>query len=114
MLDDHRRIAGETFTTYAAHDRKLFDDASYDDLLKNGRTVLAQDLRADTKYVATAAFDRNPGNGDGWKIVIEERKLDADKPCNRSAPVATSTPATGAIDRHRPSWPDAGAARALT
>jgi type VI secretion system protein VasD len=30
--------------------------------------------------VAIVAFYRNPGNGDGWKYVIEKKKLDADKP----------------------------------
>jgi type VI secretion system protein VasD len=69
-------------------------------LLKSDRTVLTQDLqasmasvlnpgasasltqplRADTKYVAIVAFYRNPGSGDGWKYVIEKKKLDADEP----------------------------------
>ncbi|MFP3500375.1 type VI secretion system lipoprotein TssJ, partial [Pseudomonas sp. SIMBA_059] len=32
---------------YQLKDRKMFDGASYDDLLKHDRTVLAQDLQAD-------------------------------------------------------------------
>ena len=85
---------------YQLKDRKMFDGASYEDLLKNDRIVLAQDLQAsmasvlnpgasasltqpmqaDTNYVAIVAFYRNPGTGDGWKYAIVRKKLDADKP----------------------------------
>jgi type VI secretion system protein VasD len=85
---------------YQLKDRKLFDQASYDDLLKNDRNVLAQDLQGsmaavlnpgasaslsqpmlgDTKYVAVVALYRNPGTGSGWKYVIGKNRLDADKP----------------------------------
>ncbi len=78
----------------------MFDTASYDDLLKHDRTVLAQDLQADmstvvspgasaslsqpmrvdTRYVAVVAFYRAPGSRDGWKRIVEKNKLDADKP----------------------------------
>ncbi|WP_233411904.1 type VI secretion system lipoprotein TssJ [Paraburkholderia kururiensis] len=98
--DDAGRPTSVAVRVYQLKDRKLFDGASYEDLLKNDRTVLAQDLQAgmasvlnpgasaslmqpmqaDTKYVAIVAFYRNPGNGDGWKYVIEKKKLDADKP----------------------------------
>ncbi|CAM3142282.1 type VI secretion system lipoprotein TssJ [Burkholderia ubonensis] len=98
--DDAGRPTSVAVRVYQLKDHKLFDGASYDDLLKNDRTVLAQDLRAtiasvlnpgaaaslsqpmqaDTKYIAIVAFYRNPGNGDGWKYVIEKKKLDADKP----------------------------------
>ncbi|MBY4693043.1 type VI secretion system lipoprotein TssJ [Burkholderia latens] len=98
--DDAGRPTSVAVRVYQLKDRKMFDGASYDDLLKNDRAVLAQDLQtsmasvlnpgasasltqpmqADTKYVATVAFYRNPGNGDGWKYVIEKNKLDADKP----------------------------------
>ncbi|WP_428995962.1 type VI secretion system lipoprotein TssJ [Paraburkholderia ferrariae] len=100
--DDAGRPTSVAVRIYQLRDRKLFDGASYDDLLKNDRTVLAQDLqdgmaaalnpgasarlsqpmKADTKYVAIVAFYRNPGNGNGWKYVIEKTKLDADKPLN--------------------------------
>jgi len=98
--DDAGRATSVAVRVYQLKDRKMFDRASYEDLLKNDRTVLAQDLRdnmatvlnpsasaslsqpmqADTNYVAIVAFFRNPGSGDGWKYVIEKKKLDADKP----------------------------------
>lgn len=98
--DDAGRATSVAVRVYQLKDRKMFDGASYGDLLKNDRTVLAQDLQAnlaavlnpgasaslsqpmqtDTKYIAIVAFYRNPGNGDGWKYVIEKKKLDADKP----------------------------------
>jgi type VI secretion system protein VasD len=98
--DDAGRPTSVAVRVYQLKDRKLFDQASYDDLLKNDRTVLAQDLQdsmaavlnpgasaslsqpmqADTKYVAVVALYRNPGTGNGWKYVIEKKKLDADKP----------------------------------
>ncbi|WP_256976373.1 type VI secretion system lipoprotein TssJ [Burkholderia sp. AU28863] len=98
--DDAGRATSVAVRVYQLKDRKMFDGASYEDLLKNDRTVLAQDLQAnlaavlnpgasasltqpmqaDTKYVAVVAFYRSPGNGDGWKYVIEKKKLDADKP----------------------------------
>ncbi|WP_175780334.1 type VI secretion system lipoprotein TssJ [Burkholderia anthina] len=98
--DDAGRATSVAVRVYQLKDRKMFDGASYEDLLKNDRTVLAQDLQenlatvlnpgasaslsqpmqTDTKYVAIVAFYRNPGNGDGWKYVIERKKLDANKP----------------------------------
>ncbi|CAB3810122.1 hypothetical protein LMG28688_07164 [Paraburkholderia caffeinitolerans] len=98
--DDAGRATSVAVRVYQLKDRKLFDGVSYDDLLKNDRTVLAQDLqdsmatvlnpgasaslsqpmKADSKYVAIVAFYRNPGTGNGWKYVIEKKKLDADKP----------------------------------
>ncbi|CAG9258370.1 Type VI secretion protein [Burkholderia diffusa] len=98
--DEAGRATSVAVRVYQLKDRKMFDGASYDDLLKNDRIVLAQDLQesiasvlnpgasaslsqpmqADTKYVAIVAFYRNPGKDDGWKYVIEKKKLDADKP----------------------------------
>ncbi|WP_179402258.1 type VI secretion system lipoprotein TssJ [Burkholderia guangdongensis] len=98
--DDAGRPTSVAVRVYQLKGRKMFDGASYDDLLKNDRTVLAQDLQAnmatvlnpgasasltqpmqpDTKYVAIVAFYRNPGNGDGWKYVTERKKLDANDP----------------------------------
>ncbi|MEX3858159.1 type VI secretion system lipoprotein TssJ [Paraburkholderia sp. BR10923] len=98
--DDAGRATSVAVRVYQLKDRKVFDGASYGVLLKNDRTLLAQDLQAsmasvlnpgasaslsqpmqaDTNYVAIVAFYRNPGNGDGWKYVIEKKKLDADKP----------------------------------
>jgi type VI secretion system protein VasD len=98
--DDAGRPTSVAVRVYQLKDRKQFDGASYEDLLKNDHTVLAQDLQArmasvlnpgasaslsqpmqaDTKYVAIVAFYRNPGAGEGWKYVIEKKKLDADRP----------------------------------
>ncbi|MGC3023949.1 type VI secretion system lipoprotein TssJ [Burkholderia sp. DN3021] len=98
--DDAGRPTSVAVRVYQLKDRKLFDTASYDDLLKHDRTVLAQDLqadmstvvspgasaslsqpmKADTRYVAVVAFYRAPGNRDGWKRIVEKKKLDADKP----------------------------------
>jgi len=98
--DDGGRATSVAVRVYQLKDRKLFDGASYNDLLKSDHTVLAQDLqdnmaavlnpgasaslsqpmKADTRFVAIVAFYRNPGSGDGWKYVVEKRKLDADKP----------------------------------
>jgi type VI secretion system protein VasD len=98
--DDAGRATSVAVRVYQLKDRKMFDGASYEDLLKNDRTLLAQDLQAsmasvlnpgasaslsqpmqaDTKYVAVVAFYRNPGSGDGWRYVIEKKKLDADTP----------------------------------
>lgn len=98
--DDGGRPVSVAVRVYQLRDRKLFDKASYEDLLKNDRTLLAQDLQddmaavvnpgasaslsqpmqSDTKYVAIVAFYRNPGSGNGWKYLIEKKKLDSDKP----------------------------------
>lgn len=98
--DDTGRPMSVAVRVYQLKDRRVFDGASYEDLLKSDRTVLAKDLQAgmdsvlnpgasasltqpmqpDTKYVAIVAFYRHPGHGDGWKYVIEKKKLDADKP----------------------------------
>ncbi|WP_322062863.1 type VI secretion system lipoprotein TssJ [Paraburkholderia sp. J63] len=102
--DDAGRATSVAVRVYQLRDRKVFDGASYADLVKNDRTVLAQDLqdsmatvlnpgasaslsqpmKADTQYVAIVAFYRNPGSGDGWKYVIAKKKLDADKPLKLS------------------------------
>ncbi|EDT43667.1 type VI secretion system lipoprotein TssJ [Burkholderia ambifaria] len=98
--DDAGRPTSVAVRVYQLKDRKMFDGASYDDLLKHDRTVLAQDLRADmstvvnpgasaslsqpmqreTEYVAIVALYRVPGATQDWKRVIEKKKLDADKP----------------------------------
>ncbi|RQR67604.1 type VI secretion system lipoprotein TssJ [Burkholderia sp. Bp9126] len=98
--DDAGRATSVAVRVYQLKDRKMFDGASYDDLLKNDKNVLAQDLQADvsttvnpgasaslsqpmqrdTKYVAIVALYRNPGSGGNWKRVVETKKLDADKP----------------------------------
>ncbi|VWD04759.1 type VI secretion protein [Burkholderia lata] len=98
--DDAGRATSVAVRVYQLKDRKSFDAAPYDDLLKNDRTVLAQDLqadmstivspgasaslsqpmRADTRYVAVVAFYRVPDHGGDWRRVVETKKLKADKP----------------------------------
>lgn len=77
----------------------LFDGASYEDLLKHHRIVHAQagfagksggepvlgrirqfhSAHVDRHALVTiVAFYRDPGAGDGWKVVIEKNKLDVD------------------------------------
>lgn len=99
--DDAGRATSVAVRVLQLKDRKLFDGASYDDLLKNDRTVLAQDLQAaslsavlnpgasaslsqplqpETKFVAVVAFYREPGGDGAWKRVIDRNQLDPDKP----------------------------------
>ncbi len=98
--DDANRSTSVAVRVYQLKDRKLFDAASYDDLLKNDRTVLAQDLRtsiatvvspgasaslsqpmqADTRYIAIVAFYREPGTDGAWRRVIARKNLSADAP----------------------------------
>ncbi|MBR8129996.1 type VI secretion system lipoprotein TssJ [Burkholderia ambifaria] len=98
--DDAGRPTSVAVRVYQLKDRKMFDAASYDDLLKNDRTVLAQDLQADmsavvnpgassslsqpmqreAEYVAIVALYRVPGAAEDWKRVVEKKKLDPDKP----------------------------------
>ncbi|QYD71769.1 type VI secretion system lipoprotein TssJ [Paraburkholderia edwinii] len=99
--DDAGRATSVAVRVLQLKDRKLFDGASYDDLLKNDRTVLAQDLQAaslstvlnpgasaslsqplqpETKFVAVVAFYREPGSDGAWKRVIDKKQLDPDKP----------------------------------
>ncbi|RQZ36468.1 type VI secretion system lipoprotein TssJ [Burkholderia sp. Bp9090] len=98
--DEAGRATSVAVRVYQLKDRKMFDEATYENLLKNDRTVLAQDLQADistvvnpgassslsqpmqreTKYVAVVALYRVPGASGDWKRVIEKKKLDPDKP----------------------------------
>ncbi len=98
--DDAGRPTSVAVRVYQLKDRKMFDAASYEDLLKNDRTVLAQDLqadtstvvspgasaslsqpmRADTRYIAVVAFYRVPELGGDWRRVVEAKKLNAEKP----------------------------------
>ncbi len=98
--DDAGRPNSVAVRVYQLRERKGFDGASYDDLLKNDRTVLAQDLtssmatvlnpgasaslsepmKKDTKYVAVVALYRQPGTEGAWKRVIEAKQLDPAKP----------------------------------
>lgn len=119
--DDAGRSTSLAVRVYQLKDRKLFDGVSYDDLLKNDRTVLAQDLQssmaavvnpgasvslsqpmqADTKYVAIVAFYRNPGHGDSWKYVIEKKTLSADVPLKLTV-MDQELVASGGLQKDKP------------
>lgn len=98
--DETNRSTSVAVRVYQLKDRKLFDAASYDDLLKNDRTLLAQDLQtsiatvvnpgasaslsqpmqADTRYIAIVAFYRDPGTDGAWRSVVAKKDLSAEVP----------------------------------
>jgi type VI secretion system protein VasD len=98
--DAGQRPCSVAVRVYQLKERKGFDAASYDDLLKNDHTVLAQDLqdtmavavnpgasaslsqpmKPDTQYVAVVAFYQNPDKDGNWRRVIAKKKLDANQP----------------------------------
>lgn len=98
--DEADRPVSVAVRVYQLKDRKSFDAASYDDLLKNDRTVLGADLqdsagvvvnpgsaasvsqpmRADTEYVAIVAFFRDVRSEHDWRQVIAKKSMPADKP----------------------------------
>ncbi|AWV03417.1 type VI secretion system lipoprotein TssJ [Burkholderia sp. JP2-270] len=98
--DEAGRATSVAVRVYQLKDRTVFDEATYEDLLKHDRIVLAPDLQADmstvvnpgassslsqpmqreTKYVAIVALYRVPGAQGDWKRVIEKKKLNPDKP----------------------------------
>ncbi|SAL33014.1 type VI secretion system lipoprotein TssJ [Caballeronia humi] len=98
--DEADRPVSVAVRVYQLKDRKSFDAASYDDLLKNDRTALGGDLqdaagvvvnpgsaaslsqpmRADTQYVAIVAFFRDVRNERDWRRVIAKKSMPADAP----------------------------------
>jgi type VI secretion system protein VasD len=98
--DEAMRSTSVAVRVYQLKDRQMFDKASYDDLLKNDRSVLAQDLRnsvatvvnpgasaslsqpmqSETEYVAVVAFYREPDANGAWRRVIPKKKLSANTP----------------------------------
>ncbi len=106
---------------YQLKDRKAFDAASYDDLLQNDRTVLAQDLqdtasaivlpggavnlsqpmRAGTQYVAIVAFFRDAAGGSHWRRVFTKKSLSADDPLKLQL-VDSELVAAGDVPKERP------------
>lgn len=98
--DDAGRATCVVVRVYQLSDRKLFDAASYEDLLKQDKTVLAGERLAsmagvlnpgaslslskpiedETKFVAVVAFFRAPGEQETWKYVVSTKKLDVDVP----------------------------------
>jgi type VI secretion system protein VasD len=98
--DEANRPVSVAVRVYQLKDRKSFDGASYDDLLKNERAVLNADLqdtvgavvnpgsaqslsqpiRPDTEYIAIVAFFRNPKNDSDWRWVVSKKSLSANDP----------------------------------
>lgn len=98
--DEANRSTSVAVRVYQLKERKLFDKASYDDLLKNDKTVLAQDLqdsmatvvnpgasvsvtqpmRPDTEYVGIVAFYRHPDANGAWRRVVPKKRLSPDAP----------------------------------
>lgn len=98
--DEAMRSTSVAVRVYQLKDRKRFDKASYDDLLKNDKTVLAEDLQANiatvvnpggsasvsqplqphTEYVSVAAFYRDPDSKGDWRRVVPKKSLPVDAP----------------------------------
>ncbi|OAJ55196.1 type VI secretion system-associated lipoprotein [Paraburkholderia ginsengiterrae] len=98
--DEANRSTSVAVRVYQLKDRKLFDKASYDDLLKNDKTVLAQDLQdsmatvvnpgasasvtqpmqPDAEYVGIVAFYRKPDANGTWRRIVQKKRLSADAP----------------------------------
>ncbi|MBC8642538.1 type VI secretion system lipoprotein TssJ [Caballeronia sp. EK] len=98
--DDAGHAKSVAVRVYQLKDRKRFDDASYNDLLNNDDTLLAQDVQArtavvvnpggsastsqpmerETKFVAIAAFYQNVGKAGAWRLIVPTKKLPDDAP----------------------------------
>lgn len=85
---------------YQLRDAKAFASASYDDLLANDKTVLAQDLqdirgmvvypngaasmsqplKPNTQYIGIAAFYRDANSSGSWRLIVPKKDLSADNP----------------------------------
>lgn len=119
--DEAMRSTSVAVRVYQLKDRKLFDKASYEDLLKSDKTVLAQDLQAsvatvvnpgasaslsqpmqpDTEYVGIAAFYRDPDSNGTWRRVVPKKKLSADAPLKLEL-VDRELIASGDVAKERP------------
>ncbi|WP_069267168.1 type VI secretion system lipoprotein TssJ [Paraburkholderia nodosa] len=106
---------------YQLKDRKGFDAASYDDLLNDDRSVLAQDLqdmasvvvapggavnvtqpmKPDAEYVAVVAFFRDATASTSWRRVFAKKKLSADDPLKLEL-VGNDLVAAGDTQKARP------------
>jgi type VI secretion system protein VasD len=120
--DEANRPVSVAVRVYQLKDRKSFDGASYDDLLKNERAVLSADLqdsagvvvnpgsaaslsqpmRPDTEYIAIVGFFRNPKNDRDWRRVVARKSLSASDPL-RFELVGQELVATNEVPREQPS-----------
>lgn len=98
--DEKQKSLSVVVRVYQLKDRKAFDTATYNDLLKNDKTVLAQDLldshavivtpggaaslsqtmQEDTKFVGIAVFFRDATVDVNWRRVVLKKTLSADDP----------------------------------
>ncbi|GLQ48606.1 type VI secretion system lipoprotein TssJ [Dyella flava] len=98
--DELGRAYSVTVRIYQLKDPKRFQNATYDELLTNDRTILAQDLqdnravviypgasaslsqalKAETQYIGIVAFYREANPGGGWRLVVPKKELSADTP----------------------------------
>lgn len=98
--DEANRPCSVVVRVYQLKDRKLFDAASYGDLLKHDKSWLAEDLLAstsavltpgaaaslsqpletDTHYVAIVALYREPDPDGRWRKVLARSALSASAP----------------------------------
>ncbi|WP_439889619.1 type VI secretion system lipoprotein TssJ [Ralstonia sp. 25C] len=119
--DEAKRPCSVAVRVYQLKDRKLFDGASYADLLKNDKTVLGQDLQAsvatvvnpggsaslsqpmqaDTEYVAVVAFYRDVSGTPAWRRVVTKKVLSPDAPL-RVELVDTDVMIAGDAPKERP------------
>lgn len=98
--DEANRPVSVAVRVYQLKDRKSFDGASYDDLLKNERAVLSADLQEttgavvnpgsavslsqallpDTEYIAIVVFFRNPKNDSDWRRIVSRKSISPSDP----------------------------------
>jgi type VI secretion system protein VasD len=98
--DERQKALPVAVRVYQLRDRKAFDAATYSDLLKNDRTMLAPDLldshgvivipggaasvsqpmQEDTRFVAVAVFFRDATVDADWRRVVARKALSADDP----------------------------------
>jgi type VI secretion system protein VasD len=85
---------------YQLKDPARFQSATYDELLSNDKTVLAQDLqdnrsiviypggsaslsqalKSETRYIGIVAFYRGAHPDSNWRLVVPKKELSADTP----------------------------------
>jgi type VI secretion system protein VasD len=101
---------------YQLKDPKRFQNATYDELLTNDKTVLAQDLqdnrgvviypggsaslsqalKADSQYIGIVAFYREAKSDGSWRLVVPKKELSADTPLTLELVGDAITPSTDA------------------
>lgn len=98
--DELNRPYSVVVRVYQLKESKTFDAASYDDLLANDKTILAQDLqdlrgmviypggsasmsqplKPDTQFIGIVAFYRDAKSDGSWRLVVPKKDLSANDP----------------------------------